>query len=263
VSSRAQRGIFSATGILLVAVAVLVSASVRGQPTKPPTWQQRLTPPVQAVDTLIVIANDPCCEKFTQIPLMPSSDAQEIERHRDRAFRSGPILQLKLEGNRSIRFIDPSPISSKEFNCLEWETCVYYSLVGWWQEQGYYVVNVLRNESRITLLVSETDGQNTYVFAPPIRSPSGRYAIAYDSVVMTGGHLDLVDLSVRPPLVLKIESAPNCEGAQSSGWLHPKPVWIDDSHVKFERIEGISLPMENPNAEQLMQIVDGKIEWKC
>jgi hypothetical protein len=256
-----MKALFVAIG--LVSIAVTVSAQV----AKEPSWEQRSWLPLSESDhgSLMLISDEPCCETVSRVPLEPSSDFEAIEAHRDRAFRLGPVLQLKLSGDRSLRIIDRRPRNPEQYNCLlDYDgACRYHSLIAWWDEQRYYVVQVSLHEDSATYLISELDGRTTRVAAPPVRSPSGHYAIAYSTNVMTGGELDLVDMSTKPPRVLEITTGPTCEGAQSSGWLHPKPVWIDDSHVKFDNVEGISLPMDNPNSKQLMRIADGKVEWEC
>jgi len=78
---------------------------------------------------------------------------------------------------------------------------------------------------------------------------------------MAGIELQLIDLSRDPATITKIETLPSCAGSSDSSMLRPKPVWIDDTHVRFE---GVSpAPGDNPNTKQLLRIVDGKTAWEC
>ena len=92
-------------------------------------------------------------------------------------------------------------------------------------------------------------------------SPSGRSAVAVTSDLMQGVELQLIDLSRTPPTLTKIEEFPACADANVNSFLRPKPVWVDDTHVRFE---GKSPnPDDKPNTKQLLKIVGGKTAWEC
>jgi hypothetical protein len=219
-------------------------------------------------DSLMLISDDPCCEVLSRIPLPPGRDSAAIEAHRDRAFRAGPVLQLRLIGGRSLRIIDRRPGLETEryYSCVldnYGDACRFHSLVDWWEEQGYYVVYVGLHEDSVTYLIAEYGGRVSTVVAPPVRSPSGRHAIAFDYNMMNGPRLELIDLGATPPRVLAIEAGPACGDVPDPylSHLRQKVRWLDDSHITFE---GRSFfEKDDPNAKQLLRIVDGKPEWQC
>ena len=97
--------------------------------------------------------------------------------------------------------------------------------------------------------------------APPLTSPSGRYAIAWDASPLIGNPMELIDLRSDPPLVREVKGKPACPGTGQQYGIRPDPVWLDNSRVTFE---GKSLfGSDDPNAKQLLRIVDGRPEWEC
>jgi hypothetical protein len=95
----------------------------------------------------------------------------------------------------------------------------------------------------------------------PVLSPSGRNAVAVLSNLMSGVDLNVIDMTANPPKVVDVSTMPACAGTSQDAFLRPRPVWIDDSHVRFE---GVSpQPGDNPNAKQLLKISAGTAEWKC
>ncbi len=110
-------------------------------------------------------------------------------------------------------------------------------------------------------LVSERDGRTTRVAAVPVLSPSGRRAVALQSNLMNGMELDVIDMTADPPKVLEVTKMPACAGAGPHAFLRPKPVWVDESHVRFE---GESpQPGDNPRTKQLLRIGAGTADWQC
>ena len=125
----------------------------------------------------------------------------------------------------------------------------------------YYVVAVGLYEDSMAYLISERDGRTTRVAAPPVLSPSGRHAVALLSNLMSGVDLNVIDMTADPPKVLEVSTMPACAGAGPNSFPRPKPVWVDDSHVRFE---GVSpQPGDNPNTKQLLRIGAGTAEWEC
>ncbi len=101
----------------------------------------------------------------------------------------------------------------------------------------------------------------TRVAAVPVLSPSGNRAVALQSNLMSGVDLNVIDMTGR--------SAEGAGGVQDAGlrrlgpdsFLRPKPVWIDESHVRFE---GTSpQPGDDPGTRQLLKIGAGTAEWEC
>ena len=61
--------------------------------------------------------------------------------------------------------------------------------------------------------LSARDGRTTRVAAPPVLSPSGQYAIAWDPSPLIGNPMELIDLRSDPPVVGKVMGMPACPGA--------------------------------------------------
>ena len=182
-------------------------------------------------------------------------DATVLAKLPGMASRDGGTLRLKLAGDRALKLVD----------CLnpecDGEDLRMHRLVAWWPTQRMYVVSVALYEDSVAYLVPERDGRTLVVTAPPVLSPSGRQAIALTSNLMAGVELQLIDLGRDPPTITKIETMPSCAGGSDASMLRPKPVWTDESRVRFE---GVSpAPGDNPNTKQVLKIVDGKPAWEC
>ena len=174
----------------------------------------------------------------------------------DRAFREGPILRLKLQGNRTLKITDCDDQAACEADRFR-----KHRLAAWWPALGYYVVNVGLYEDGMAYLIAERDGRTTQLAALPVLSPSGHRAVALQSNLMNGVELNVVDMTADPPKVLEVSTMPACAGAGPNSFLRPKPVWIDDSSVRFE---GVSpQPGDDPKTKQLLRIGDGATEWQC
>ncbi|WP_395708728.1 hypothetical protein [Reyranella sp.] len=198
------------------------------------------------------IENQACCGASRGT--VHASEAAAIARVPGSAARNGQVLRLKLDGNRTLSLTD----------CLVTDRCDgdmrVHRLVGWWPKYRLYVVNVALYEAGVAYLVSQRDGHVTVATAPPVLSPSGRWAVALESNQMNGVDLELLDMSHDPPTVTKIEDGPNCPGA-GPGLLRPKPVWVDESQIRFEAPP----PLQSgyPNTKQLLRIIGGKPRWEC
>jgi hypothetical protein len=200
------------------------------------------------------IENKACCGPSSGATVR-DPDTAVLAKLPGMASRDGGTLRLKLAGDRALKLVD----------CLnpacDGEDLRMHRLVAWWPTQRLYVVSVALYEDSVAYLVPERDGRSLVVTAPPVLSPSGRWAIALTSNLMAGIELQLIDLSRDPATITKIETLPSCAGSSDSSMLRPKPVWIDDMHVRFE---GVSpQPGDNPNTKQLLRIVDGKTAWEC
>ena len=177
-------------------------------------------------------------------------DAQMIGTLRDRASRDGPTLILQLDGNRSLRIVDDTSGEKRR-----------HEMVAWWPKHRLYVVDVVMHEAREAHLISARDGRTTRVAAPPVLSPSGQYAIAWDPSPLIGNPMELIDLRSDPPVVGKVMGMPACPGAGQQHGVRPDPVWLDEQRVTFT---GKSLfSADDPKAKQVLRIVDGKPEWEC
>ena len=237
---------------VLTVVALLLAAPSQAQtgertaiPSKGLLWGSKMT-----------IENQPCCTAPKGAKAADPSEAASLTAIPDRAFREGPILKLKLQGNRTLKITDCDDQSACEADRFR-----KHRLAAWWPALGYYVVNVGLYEDGMAYLVSEKDGRTTQVAAPPVLSPSTHHAVALQSNLMNGVDLNVIDMTADPPKVLEVTAMPACAGAGPNAFLRPKPVWVDDSHVRFE---GLSpQPGDNPKTKQLLRIGAGTTEWEC
>ncbi len=201
-----------------------------------------------------VIESQPCCGASRGT--VHNSDMAFLTKVSGMAARDGRILRLKLDGNRTLKLTDCDP----QGGC-DGEDIRIHRLVAWWPKQRFYVVSVALYEEGTAYLVSQRDGRVLMTTAPPVLSPSGRWAIALVSNLMSGVDLELLDLGREPPTLRKITEMPTCRGAGPDSMLRPRPVWIDESQVRFE---GVSpQPGDNPNTRQQLRIVDGNPQWEC
>ena len=222
-------------------------AARTGQPSKGLLFGSKLT-----------IEKEPCCA-----PGSRGADARETkvfaaarDGRKERASREGDILRLRLDGDRTLKITDCDDQAACEADRYR-----RHRLAAWWPAQDLYVLSVGLYEEGMAYLVSEKDGRTTRVAAVPVLSPSGRRAVALSSNLMNGVDLDLIDLSVQPPAVTRIETMPTCAGAGPDSLLRPRPVWVDEGRVRFEGPP--PQPGDNPKAKQLLRVGAGKAEWEC
>lgn len=238
-------------GWLIVAAGLaLATAAAAGDPT----MQWTLPSDGRLNGSKAAIESQSCCG--TSRGTVHNSDGAFLAKVPGMAAREGRVLRLKLDGNRTFRLTDCDAQSG-----CDGEDLRVHRLVAWWPKQRFYVVAVGLYEESVAYLVSQRDGRTLVAAAPPVLSPSGRWAVALVSNLMSGVDLELLDMSREPPTLSKIEEMPNCRGAGPNSMLRPRPVWVDDSQVKFE---GVSpQPGDTPNTKQLLRIVDGKPRWEC
>jgi hypothetical protein len=243
-----------ARACLAAIFGLLTATALHAQPTDDtPTWA--LPKDGQLNGSTAEIENKPCCAPGSG-GAVKNSDSAVVATVPGMASRDGGVLSLKLADNRTFRLTD----------CTGSPACDDYRfrlhrLAAWWPGQRLYVVSVQLIEGGVAYLVSERDGRTLETTAPPVLSPSGRAAVALTSDQMSGVELELIDLSRNPPTLTKIEEFPACAGADPNAFLRPKPVWVDDTHVRFE---GKSPnPDDKPGTKQLLKIVGGKAAWEC
>ena len=204
----------------------------------------------------MTLESQPCCTVPKGAKPADPSEAAAMAAVPDRAFREGPILKLKLPENRTLKISDCDDQAACEADRFR-----KHRLAAWWPARGYYVVAVGLYEDSMAYLISERDARTTQVAALPVLSPSAHRAVALQSNLMSGVELNVLDMTSDPPKVLEVSAMPACAGAGANSFLRPKPVWIDESHVRFE---GVSpQPGDNPNTKQLLRIGDGTTEWEC
>jgi hypothetical protein len=241
----------AALAIVVVVFAVSSHAQTERQnertalPSKGLLWGSKMTVEAQ-----------PCCAPVPEAKPVDQSDAAVLSRVPDRASRDGPVLRLKLQDGRTLKITDCNDQAA-----CEAERFRVHRLAAWWPTQRLYVVNVGLYEDGMAYLISERNGRTTRVTAVPVLSPSGRRAIALTSNLMAGVELNLIDLSGDPPTVLEVSEMPACPGADANAFLRPRPVWVDDSQVRFE---GVSpQPGDKPNTKQLLRLGAGSPKWEC
>jgi hypothetical protein len=131
--------------------------------------------------SIAVVVKEKCCEWQGQhVPVPDSADREALEKLRDRAYRNGIVLQLKLDNDRSSKLIDETNLGH---TCDGYDGCRRHRLIGYWPRQRQYVVDVDLWEGGDTYLVSARDGRLLRVGSPPILSPSGEYAIGVDNSI--------------------------------------------------------------------------------
>ena len=209
--------------------------------------------------SIALVVNEQCCDWQGQhVPVPDGADREALEKLRDRAYRNGIVLQLRLDGDRSLKFVDNTIVGE---SCDGYAGCRRHRLIGYWSRQRQYVVDVDLWEGGDTYLVSARDGRLLRVGSPPILSPSGEYAIGVDnSIAYPNGGLELIDLRKDPPTGVRLPALPSCPGAKPQLWLRPDPRWLDETRIIFE---GSPIAPIDPDAKQVLRIVDGKPEWEC
>lgn len=227
----------------------------------PGAWAQDtgVLPPSIATYSIAVVVQEKCCEWQSQhVPVPDSADREALEKLRDRAYRNGIVLQLRLDGERSLKFVD-NTIAGE--SCDGYDGCRKHRLIDYWPKHRQYVVDVDLWEGRDTYLVSARDGRLLRVGSPPLLSPSGEYAIGIDnSIAYPNEGVELIDLRKDPPTGIRLPRLPSCPGTKTQSWLRPDPRWLNDTRIIFE---GSSIVPIDADAKQLLRIVDGQPEWEC
>lgn len=216
-----------------------------------------LPPTVLPSRSAAVIVKESCCKDQSFFPLQKSADAAVLETLRDHAYRDGPVLQLRLDDGRSLKIVDSSTWDN---TCAAFGGCRIHLLKAWWREHGYYVVEIRLWEGLEAYLISAHDGRVIPVKAPPLLSPSGRFAVAADLSPAYGTGVQIIDMRSNPPAILDVKTSPACPGPKSQFGLRPDPRWLDETRIIFEGSSGLP---SDPNAKQVLRIVDGKPEWEC
>lgn len=204
----------------------------------------------------MTVESEPCCTPRPGAKAGDRSETAVLASVTDRALRDGPILKLKLQNGRILKITDCGDLDACEADRFR-----THKLAAWWPSLHYYVVYVGLYEDSMAYLISERDGRTTHVSAVPVLSPSGHYAVALLSNLMNGVDLNVIDMTADPPKVLEVSEMPACAGSGPDSFPRPNPVWVDDSHVRFE---GVSpQPGDNPNTKQLLKIGAGTAKWEC
>ncbi|CAN5919712.1 hypothetical protein BH11PSE3_BH11PSE3_32210 [soil metagenome] len=209
-------------------------------PSKGLLWGSKMT-----------LESEACCTAAAGAQRPDRAEAAVLDRIPDRAGRDGPILKLRLQGGHTLKITD----CDVEDAC-EAERFRAHRLTAWLAAPATYVLKVKLYDSDYAYLVSERTGRTTNVAALPVVSPTGRQAVAL--ATPNGGEqkLEIIDFGDDEPKVLVVSSRPRC-GVSAPAALGAKPVWTDESHVRFEGAAGAK------GAKQVLHIGAGKAEWQC
>jgi hypothetical protein len=233
----------------VAALALLLATGAGAQQQPPAAWQQRSAlPPGKVWESVMAIDTAPCCD--ARRPLAAGDDRAAVATMRDRAFRDGPILLLQLDGGRTLRLVDATGEETRR-----------HRLVAWWPQHRLYVVDVVMHEARQAYLISARDGRTTLVSAPPVLSPAGRHALAWDASPLLANDMELIDLGTDPPSIFRIDGMPACPGTAPQQSNRPDAAWLDDRRVTFRGQSPFST--DDPQARQVLRITEGKPQWEC
>lgn len=242
----------------ILAIFVAVATIVIGLETSAQTGGS-LPPMALPSGSVAVIVNEPCCALQRDFPLQKSADATVLETVRDRAYRNGPVLQLRLDGDRSLKIVDSTSVGER---CDGFDGCRIHRLAAWWQEHRYYVVDIRLWEGVEGYLIAERDGRVIPIAAPPLLSPSGRYAIASDSSLLNGSRTELLDMSVDPPAVHPVSVTSICPAHSGLLTLGSQLQWVDNTRIVFSNAE-VFFKGGAKKVSLTLRIIDGKPKWEC
>jgi hypothetical protein len=236
------------TALCTTAVAALVALPLLAQ-----TTQQRVALPTsdELWGSMVAVEITPCCSAGTGQPGIAKAEAAVLEQLRDRASRDGPVLRLKLGGNRSLKITDFLSGGGADYRA--------HSLVAWWPRQGYYIVEVTHYDGPQSIyLVREADGLMLLVFAEPMLSPDEQHGVM-QSPGSPGdfGLIDLVDIGANPPRLLPIALGPSCVEVGLKT-VNMKSRWTDNATVEFGPAAFIL-----GSGTAALRIVGDKAEWFC
>ena len=237
-----------------LAAAFLLLATAASAQSEADMWRKRTAIPGSGSlwGSRIALENRPCCEE-------DGGRASEAERRvlasvPGQAHRSGRTLRLKLEGGRSLRLTDCDNQSSCDIDEIR-----IHRLAAWWPAQGYYVVAVTGYAEQMAYLIRETDGLVVRANAPPILSPSGRYAASTDlTVAKGGGTTEIWDMRADPPSLLVFAPSASCPALFS---VESLPTWNGDSEVSFSDV--LVATGEAKPKSLTLRIEGGEAEWVC
>jgi hypothetical protein len=227
---------------MLVAMPVFAQSIKQwvAQPTSGELW-----------GSTIAIESAPCCAADLGKPGIMKAEAAVLGRLRDRASRDGPVLRLKLAGNRSLKITDFLSGGGADYRA--------HSLVTWWPRQSYYVVEVTHYDSPAsTFLIREADGLVLLMFAEPMLSPDEQHGVTQ----MPGsfgdlGLVELVDIQANPPRLLPIALGPSCVQVGLKT-VSMNARWTDNKTVEF----GPAVFILGTGTAAL-RLAGDKAEWIC
>ncbi len=233
-----------------VAAGLLVASAAFAQAD---TWRERAVVPTGGGlwGSNVAIENRPCCEPTGRAS---EQEAPALAALAGRASRQGRTLRLRLDGGRTLRFIDCEDADSCDVEYVR-----VHRLVGWWPASGYYVVGVSGYTDQMAYLVRARDGLIVRTLAPPVLSPDERHAIATDLLIMRGpGNTEVLDMTVDPPAPVPFRKSATCPALLTAASL---PHWTGDSSAAFSDAVLPAGASEPKNV--VLRLSGGAAEWVC
>ena len=175
-------------------------------------------------------------------------DRDTIARLRLEAQRNGPVLSLRLDGNRIIRFVD------EVGTCAGFFTCISHTVHDYMADHAYYVLSVGHGEGGWAYLVSRRTGEVIDLVAAPVLSRDRKLALAWYPSLAEGPKLDVLHfngdkVAVEEGIVEGVcwkraaewsdALIPNQVDAETIAWMRISSGGSDEpSGVMLKRIDG-------------------------
>lgn len=116
-------------------LAVILTATASGALAQ----ETGVLPPLITTYSIAVVVKEKCCDwQGEHVPVPDSADREALEKLRDRAYRNGIVLQLRLDGDRSLKIVDNTIVGE---SCEGYDGCRKHRLIGYWPKQHQYVVD--------------------------------------------------------------------------------------------------------------------------
>jgi len=246
----------SAALLAAILFAIPAQAQINYQILPNDVSHDRIATPGLVWGSRIVIEDKPCCETPQGTSTPDSGEAKVMAEIPGQALREGRTLELRLDRFRTLKITDCDDLSSCGNGGFR-----EHRLVAWWPGTlRIYVIAVRMYEESMAFLVRASDGSVAVVASPPILSPNARYAIAWDSSLMNGPTMELLDFSTTPPAIRVITPGRICQDKQ----VYPgkQPVWRSETEVVFD--DSTFLVTVSPRFRLTLQIVgDTNLRWEC
>jgi hypothetical protein len=246
----------SAALLAAILLTIPAQAQVDYQILPDDVSHKRMAMPGLVWGSRIVIEDKPCCETPQSTATPDPDEAKVMAEIPGQALREGPVLELRLDRFRTLKITD----------CDDLNTCGndgfhVHRLVAWWPGTlRIYVIGVSMYEDSMAFLVRASDGSVTVVDSPPVLSPNARYAIAWNSSLMNGPMMELLDFSTTPPAIRVITPERICQDKQ----VYPgnPPVWRSETEVAFN--DSTFLMTDSPRFKLTLQIIaDTNLQREC
>jgi hypothetical protein len=248
------------TGTLLACTLILIASNLKAQPQSlgniVDEWQDRVARPGFVWGSQIGVENEPCCSPSAGTQTANGAEAPVLATMAERASRDGKTLKLRLDHGRTLKIVDCDEACAVDDYRV-------HRLVTYWPQYRYYVLSIGYYEGQGGFLIDEANGEVISVVAPPVLSPSGRYAIAWDSSLENDRKIRMEWFNLQERKIFPISPGPGqCPGRTEYAHPGPQPVWLSDEGVAFDR-SGF-LVNNSPQFRMTLRIVAGlNLVWKC